>query len=101
MEKATIDGYLTKSMHYSAQDKGITFNHLLQVYGDENYQKAAERAGETVWAEGLLRKGPGLCHGVAGNAYALLALHKALGGANWLHRALEFARYLCFGPYPL
>jgi hypothetical protein len=38
---------------------------------------AARRAGEVVWARGLLKKGPGLCHGVAGNGYALLALYKA------------------------
>jgi hypothetical protein len=30
-----------------------------------------------VWQQGLLKKGPGLCHGVAGNAYALLRLWKA------------------------
>lgn len=37
---------------------------------------AALRAGELVWQRGLLKKGPGLCHGVSGNAYALARLYK-------------------------
>jgi lantibiotic modifying enzyme len=49
---------------------------LLQVFGDAGYLQAAQRAGEVVWQRGLLKKGPGLCHGVAGNAYALLRLWK-------------------------
>lgn len=50
---------------------------LLQVLGDGSYLPAALRAGELVWARGLLKKGPGLCHGVSGNAYALMRLYKA------------------------
>ncbi|CAM9854296.1 unnamed protein product [Chrysoparadoxa australica] len=42
----------------------------------EWYAKLAEAAGEAVWKFGLLKKGPGLCHGVSGNAYALLFLYK-------------------------
>lgn len=30
-----------------------------------------------VWEEGLLRKGGSLCHGLSGNAWALLTLHDA------------------------
>jgi hypothetical protein len=48
----------------------------MQVLGDPSYLAAALRAGELVWQRGLLRKGPGLCHGVSGNAYALLRLYK-------------------------
>ncbi|CAI7882672.1 unnamed protein product [Closterium sp. NIES-53] len=33
-------------------------------------------AGEVVWQRGLLRE-MGLCHGIAGNAYAFLSLHRA------------------------
>jgi hypothetical protein len=47
-----------------------------QVLGDQAYLSAAERAGELVWQRGLLKKGPGLCHGVSGNAYALARLYK-------------------------
>ena len=44
-----------------------------RVYGDESFRDACLRGAETVWLYGLLMKGPGLCHGVAGNGYALLA----------------------------
>lgn len=48
-----------------------------QVFKEQAYLDAAVRAGDLVWQQGLLKKGPGLCHGVAGNAYALLRLWKA------------------------
>jgi hypothetical protein len=47
--------------------------------------------GELVWRAGPLLKGPGLCHGTAGNGYALLALHLRTGEALWLERARAFA----------
>ncbi|GJP45352.1 hypothetical protein CLOM_g4751 [Closterium sp. NIES-68] len=37
---------------------------------------AAVAAGEVVWQRGLLRK-MGVCHGIAGNAYVFLSLHRA------------------------
>jgi lantibiotic modifying enzyme len=33
---------------------------------DEKYLKAAFECGDVVWEKGLLTKGPGICHGVAG-----------------------------------
>ncbi len=50
-----------------------------------------EAAGELVWRAGPLRKGPGLCHGTAGNACAFLALHRRTGEPLWLERARAFA----------
>jgi lantibiotic modifying enzyme len=50
-------------------------------------------AGETVWAAGPLRKGAGLCHGTAGNGYALLSLHQRTGEPRWLDRARAFAMH--------
>jgi hypothetical protein len=47
--------------------------------------------GELTWRAGGLRKGVGLCHGTAGNAYALLALHARTGDERWLARARAFA----------
>lgn len=56
----------------------------IQVLGDNPaYLPAALRAGELVWQQGLLFKGPGLCHGVSGNAYALLRLYKTTQ-VGWL-----------------
>jgi hypothetical protein len=50
-------------------------------------------AGELVWAAGPLTKGPGLCHGTAGNGYAFLKLHRRTGEAIWLERARAFAMH--------
>ena len=47
-----------------------------------------------MWDRGLLKKGPGLCHGISGGAYAFLRLRKTTGRAMWLHRAWEFARFM-------
>ncbi|KAK4531344.1 hypothetical protein CCYA_CCYA07G2201 [Cyanidiococcus yangmingshanensis] len=56
-------------------------------------------AGQVTWREGLLRKGPGLCHGIGGNAYALLLCYQICGNTmpdalEWLKRALAFADFL-------
>ncbi len=50
-------------------------------------------AGELVWKAGPLRKGPGLCHGTAGNGCAFLALHARTGDERWLDRARTFAMH--------
>ena len=50
-------------------------------------------AGELIWRAGPLAKGTGLCHGTAGNGYALLALHRRTGDALWLERARVFAMH--------
>ena len=36
------------------------------IWKEEKYLQAAVRCGEVVWKKGLLRKGPGICHGIAG-----------------------------------
>ena len=36
------------------------------VWKEEKYLLGALRCGELVWNRGLLKKGPGICHGIAG-----------------------------------
>merc|ERR1712224_1065043 len=62
-----------------------------EVLGEPRWLQVAVEAGETVWRYGLLKKGPGICHGMAGNGYALLALYRATGDTRWLCRAQHFA----------
>jgi hypothetical protein len=50
-------------------------------------------AGELVWDAGPIRDDPGLCHGTAGNAFALLALARRTGDERWLERARAFAQH--------
>jgi len=51
------------------------------------------KAGTTIWNAGPLAKGPGLCHGTAGNGYAFLKLYRRTGDALWLERARSFAMH--------
>eukprot|EP00878_Enallax_costatus_P024698 GHUV01026378.1.p1 GENE.GHUV01026378.1~~GHUV01026378.1.p1 ORF type:complete len:230 (+),score=71.86 GHUV01026378.1:815-1504(+) len=70
------------------------FSKAYEVFGEHAYFDAAVRAGELVWQQGLLKKGPGLCHGVSGNAYALLRLWKATKDPVWLQRGQLFAAFM-------
>jgi hypothetical protein len=51
------------------------------------------RGGELIWRAGPLTKGPGLCHGTAGNGYAFLELYRRSGDERWLERARAFAMH--------
>ena len=53
---------------------------------------AAVKAGEVVWERGLLLKGLGLCHGIAGNAYAFLTLWRFTRKQLYLDRAKAFGQ---------
>ena len=52
-----------------------------------------QEAGALTWRAGPLSKGPGLCHGTAGNGYAFLKLWARTGAAQWLYRARAFAMH--------
>lgn len=62
-----------------------------EVFREHKYLAWAEMAADVVWSRGLLRKGNGLCHGVAGNAYCFLALFRCTDNDIYLHRARVFA----------
>jgi hypothetical protein len=51
------------------------------------------KAGELTWLAGPLTKGPGLCHGTAGNGAAFLSLFTRSGETLWLDRARRFAMH--------
>ena len=60
---------------------------------DEAWGELLLAAGRLVWRAGPFRDEPGLCHGTAGNAYALLALWRRTGDDEWLERARAFAQH--------
>ena len=60
---------------------------------DEQLTEVLLAAGELVWRAGPLVKGPGLCHGTAGNGYAFLKLFDRTGDELWLDRARAFAMH--------
>ncbi|CAM9962804.1 unnamed protein product [Pylaiella littoralis] len=75
-----------------------------EVFEDDRYLEMARYSSEAVWKRGLLTKGNGICHGVAGNGYAFLSLRKADGtDGRHLHRARRFAGFAAsavLGPNP-
>jgi Lanthionine synthetase C-like protein len=66
---------------------------IVATLGDLLDRELAVAAGELTWRAGPLAKGPGLCHGTAGNAYAFLVLHRCTGDELWLDRARAFAMH--------
>jgi hypothetical protein len=51
------------------------------------------KGAELVWQAGPPRKGPMLCHGTAGNGFALLKTLRRTGDELWLERARQFAMH--------
>jgi len=66
---------------------------MVATLGDQLELELALAGGELTWRAGPLAKGPGLCHGTAGNAYAFLVLHRRTDDERWLERARAFARH--------
>ena len=60
---------------------------------DEAWGELLLAAGRLVWEAGPFRDEPGLCHGTAGNAFALLALWRRTGDEQWLERARALAQH--------
>lgn len=108
--RATADALLSRrfssgnlpSSEGSQKDRLVHFCHgatglipllvkMATTFREPSYLSMAFESGETVWKRGLLStKGPGLCHGIPGNGYSLLVLHRASGDALWLRRAQHF-----------
>lgn len=68
----------------------LVFKHRSQPDYDR-YTQAARRCGDLIWQRGVLRKGPGICHGVAGGGYAFLALYRLTREERYLQWARLFA----------
>jgi hypothetical protein len=60
---------------------------------DERVERLLIAGGEGIWQAGPLRKGPTLCHGTAGNGFALLRLASRTQDERWRSRAERFAMH--------
>ena len=58
------------------------------TWKDEKYLQAMTRSANLIWHKGLLRKGPGICHGVAGNA-SLLDIYLTVHISSFFHSEQE------------
>ncbi|CAH8869469.1 unnamed protein product [Trichobilharzia szidati] len=64
------------------------------LWRDERFLAECRRCANVVWERGLLKKGPGICHGVAGGGYVFLLLYRLTGETVYLHRATAFAHFM-------
>ena len=71
-----------------------TLYHAHKVFGGERYQLPLERALNVVWSRGVIKKGLGLCHGIAGNAYAFLMMYRHTNEEKHLYRAFKMAELM-------
>ncbi|XP_043689971.1 lanC-like protein GCL2 [Telopea speciosissima] len=71
----------------------LTLAKAAEVFGGEEFLRAAGDGGEVVWNRGLLKR-VGICHGVSGNAYTFLSLYRLTGKVEFLYRAKAFACFL-------
>lgn len=72
-----------------------------EVYKEDSLkQHAIQLADDIVWKRGLLRKGIGLCHGISGNAYPLLAIARVMDDSS-IRRSMMTARAHAFARFGL
>ncbi|XP_023179029.1 lanC-like protein 3 homolog isoform X2 [Drosophila hydei] len=64
------------------------------IFKEDKYIMSLRRAADLVWKKGFLRKGPGICHGVAGNGYVFLLLFRLTNEMKYLYRAHKFMELL-------
>eukprot|EP01127_Copromyxa_protea_P022823 TRINITY_DN8381_c0_g1_i1.p1 TRINITY_DN8381_c0_g1~~TRINITY_DN8381_c0_g1_i1.p1 ORF type:complete len:414 (-),score=46.44 TRINITY_DN8381_c0_g1_i1:60-1301(-) len=62
------------------------------IWKEPMYRTGLEKAATIVFQQGLLTKGGSLCHGVSGNAYALLAVYNSTSDVKYLHQVLCIVR---------
>ena len=55
-------------VHWCHGGPGIAylFAKAYLVWKDEKYLQAILQCGDLIWKKGLLKKGPGICHGISG-----------------------------------
>ncbi|XP_063709681.1 lanC-like protein 3 homolog [Culicoides brevitarsis] len=64
------------------------------VFKESKYLDACHKCADLVWKKGLLLKGPGICHGIAGNGYVFLMMYRLTGDQKFLYRAIKFFEFL-------
>jgi len=69
-----------------------------KVFQSDVYLDAAKKCADVIWERGVLTKGFGLCHGIAGNAYGFLHLYQNTGDVTYLDRAVKFALIIIKAP---
>ncbi|CAO1409306.1 unnamed protein product [Diamesa hyperborea] len=83
-------------VHWCHGAPGVVYLYAkaYMIFKEQKYLDACLKCGDLVWNKGLLMKGPGICHGIAGNGYVLLLLYRLTQDPKHLYRASKFAEFL-------
>lgn len=83
-------------VHWCHGSPGVIYlmAKAFKTFGDQKYLDSCLKSGDLVWKLGLLMKGPGICHGVAGNGFVHLLLYRLTKDQKHLYRAVKFAEFL-------
>ncbi|KAG5894961.1 hypothetical protein JTB14_023310 [Gonioctena quinquepunctata] len=94
-------GHTSKLVHWCHGAGGMAYlmAKAYLVFRDMKYLTSCTRMSDLIWEKGLLKKGPGLCHGVAGNGYVFLLLYRLTNQPKYLYRAVQFYRFLGMGEF--
>ena len=69
-----------------------TLYYAHKVLGeDKSILRSLDLALKVTWERGLLKKGFGVCHGIAGSGYAFLLMHRYTGADEYLYMAFKMA----------
>ncbi|XP_046745140.1 lanC-like protein 2 isoform X2 [Diprion similis] len=83
---SSVGNQSDKLVHWchGAPSMTMLFCQAYQVFANPEYLRVALECGDVVWSRGLLKKGYGICHGVAGNAYTFLYLYQTTKSFNFI-----------------
>lgn len=96
LSDAAYGNGINKLVHWCHGAPGVIYLYIKAYiqFGDKVYLEACRKASDLIWRNGLLRKGPSICHGVAGNGYAFLVMYRLTKEPQYLYRAIQFAYFL-------
>ncbi|KAM7535441.1 hypothetical protein Aperf_G00000102498 [Anoplocephala perfoliata] len=85
-------------VHWCHGAAGVVYvySRAYLLWKDPKYLNEAIKCADVAWYRGLLKKGPGICHGVAGSGYAQLAVFRITSGERkrYEERARACAAFL-------
>uniref|UniRef100_A0A336KPA9 LanC-like protein 3 homolog n=1 Tax=Culicoides sonorensis TaxID=179676 RepID=A0A336KPA9_CULSO len=96
MDEAQVGARGYRLVHWCHGAPGVVYLFIKAylVFKEEKYLDACQKCSDLVWKKGLLLKGPGICHGIAGNGYVHLVMYRLTGDKLYLYRAVKFAEFL-------
>lgn len=96
MDEVQVGASGYKLVHWCHGAPGVVyvFAKAYLVFKEQKYLDACYKCAELVWNKGLLVKGPGICHGIAGNGYVFLLLYRLTGDPMYLYRTVKFYEFL-------